>query len=83
MAHIEACPASIRPVIEQCLAMSPVTPRGSSAAAPPEEDGEASTLSLQSLLAAEPFDSVGLSDLHTSAFPTADELPALREQCLA
>ena len=83
MAHIEACPASIRPVIEQCLAMSPVTPRGGSAAAPPEEDSEASILSLQSLLAAEPFDSVGLSDLHTSAFPTADELPALREQCLA
>ena len=80
MASIDVCPPSIRPVVESALAMaSPTnTPRAGDVAEP-EEPG----ISLESLLASEPFGSVALSELHTHAFPTADELPALREQCVA
>jgi hypothetical protein len=77
MAHIDSCPVSIRPIIEQCLALAPATPRAGAGAESTEQD----TLSLESLLASEPFGSVALSEMHTSAFPTADELPALQHQC--
>lgn len=88
MAHIEMCPASIRPIVEQCLAMAPATPRAGLATAgiaeqEQEQEQDDPTVSLESLLASEPFGSVALSELHTSAFPTADELPALQQQCEA
>ena len=81
MAHIDSCPQSIRPIVERCLALAPVTPRAGTGADSTEQDQD--TISLQSLLASEPFGSVALSEMHTSAFPTADELPVLQQQCEA
>ena len=77
MAHIDTCPLSIRPIVEQCLALAPDKLRAEGGTKSIEQD----TLSLESLLASEPFESVALSEMHTSAFPTADELPALQQQC--
>ena len=77
MAHIDSCPLSIRPIVEQCLALAPDKLHAEGGTKGIEQD----TLSLESLLASEPFESVALSEMHTSAFPTADELPALQQQC--